>query len=287
MVHIIDGKQIAKELRENIFREVVTLKETWNIIPGLATVLVSNDPASQVYVNMKKKFAKEVGMNSFQYNYTEKIPSTTELLFDIKGILKREDVHGLLVQLPLPDSINETLILNAIDPEKDVDGFHPINVGKLVTGQDCLVSCTPQGCMHLIKSYQEDLTGLHAVVVGRSNIVGKPMAHLLLRENCTVTIAHSKTENLKQICQSADILVAAIGQPEFIRGNWIKKGAIVVDVGINRTKKDKLVGDVQFKKAKRRAAAITPVPGGVGPMTIACLLQNTLQVAKNEILKGK
>ena len=231
MVHIIDGKQLAKELRENIFREVVALKETWGIVPGLATVLVGDDPASKVYVNSKKKFATEVGMNSFQYNYTEKIPSTTELLYDIKGILKREDVHGILVQLPLPDSIDETLILNSIGPEKDVDGFHPINVGKLVTGQDGFVSCTPQGCMHLIKSYQEDLTGLHAVVVGRSNIVGKPMAHLLLQENCTVTIAHSKTENLKKICQSADILVAAIGQPEFIRGNWVKKGAIVIDVG--------------------------------------------------------
>lgn len=282
MVYIIDGKQLAKELRENITKEVTEFKQLWDFVPGLATVLVSDDPASKVYVNMKKKFAKEVGMNSFQYNYMNKIPSTTELLFDIKGILKRDDVHGVLVQLPLPDSIDETLILNEINPEKDVDGFHPINVGKLVIGQDGFVPCTPLGCIRLIKSYKEDLTGLHAVIVGRSNIVGKPIAHLLLQENCTITIAHSRTKNLKQVCRSADILIAAVGQPEFIRGNWIKKGAIIIDVGINRVK-DKLVGDVHFKTVSERAGAITPVPGGVGPMTIACLLQNTLQAAKNSL----
>ena len=283
MTIIIDGKARAAALRKQVSLETAELQEQKDITPGLAVVIVGEDPASQVYVRNKGRQAKEVGFRS----YTHTLPETTsgeELLALIELLNSDEDVHGILVQLPLPDHINEQVVINSISPDKDVDGFHTINVGRLAIGEEGFVPCTPLGCTMLIKSCVDNLSGLNAVIVGRSNIVGKPMASLLLQENCTVTIAHSRTKNLPDVCRQADILVAAVGRPELIKGDWVKPGAIVIDVGINRVTtaegKTRLIGDVEFEAASQRAGHITPVPGGVGPMTIACLLANTLSSAK-------
>ena len=279
---IIDGKAFAGKLRENIAEKVALLKSEHNLIPGLAVVLVGEDPASQVYVRNKGKQTIEAGMLSFEH----KLHDTTtqeELLDLIDKLNKDEQVHGILVQLPLPKQIDSNAVINFISPEKDVDGFHLVNVGRLTTGQDGLVPCTPLGCLMLLKNHIDSLSGMHAVIVGRSNIVGKPMASLLLGESCTVTVAHSRTKDIVDVCRGADILVAAVGQAEMIKGEWLKPGAVVIDVGINRVDaqsgKTRLVGDVDFTSAEKVAGAITPVPGGVGPMTIACLLRNTVQAA--------
>jgi methylenetetrahydrofolate dehydrogenase (NADP+)/methenyltetrahydrofolate cyclohydrolase len=277
---IIDGKAFAAELRQDIARKTAILLEKHALTPGLAVVLVGEDPASEVYVRNKGKQTLEAGMASFEY----KLPADTSeaaLIAKVKELNTNAKVHGILVQLPLPSHINEHAVIEAIAPEKDVDGFHVINTGRLATGQEAMVPCTPLGCIMLLKDTLGDLSGLKALVIGRSNIVGKPMAALLLAESCTVTIAHSRTKNLEAECKQADIIVAAVGKPEFVKGAWIKPGATVIDVGINRiadpaTGKSQLVGDVEFTSASERAGAITPVPGGVGPMTIACLLHNTL-----------
>lgn len=280
---IIDGKAFAENLRKKITSQVATLKSKHGITPGLAVVLVGEDPASQVYVRNKGKQTTECGMNSYEF----KMPANTtqaQLVKKVKELNKDKNVHGILVQLPLPKSINENVIINTITPEKDVDGFHVINIGKLVTGQeDGMVPCTPSGCLMLVKDTIGNLTGKHAIVIGRSNIVGKPMAQLLLRENCTVTMAHSRTKDLEAECRRADIVVSAVGVEEMVRGEWIRPGAVVIDVGINRVQMSdgsfKLAGDVCFEEVSKVASAITPVPGGVGPMTIACLLNNTLKAA--------
>ncbi len=276
---IIDGKGIAARLRAEVAVAVKTLQQSRSVTPGLAVVLVGDDPASRIYVKNKGQQAAEAGMNSFIHE----LPATAtqqQLLALVKGLNADASVNAILVQLPLPAHIDGDAVLMALDPRKDVDGFHPLNVGGLVTGQDCLVPCTPLGCLILLKSRLQKLAGLRALVIGRSNIVGKPVAQLLLRENCTVTMAHSQTRNLDEECRRADIVVAAVGKPRMVRGEWIKPGAIVIDVGINRVPtadgKSRLVGDVDFESAVRVAGAITPVPGGVGPMTIACLLKNTL-----------
>jgi methylenetetrahydrofolate dehydrogenase (NADP+)/methenyltetrahydrofolate cyclohydrolase len=279
---IIDGNALAEKLRSEIMRDVALFKVHHEVTPGLAVVLVGENPASQVYVGKKKQMTIEVGMNSFDYI----LPSTVtenDLLKLIGQLNHDPKVDGILVQLPLPAHISEKQIIDAIDPDKDVDGFSTINVGRLHTGGDGFVPCTPLGCLMMLKHFVGDLTGKHAVVIGRSNIVGKPMAALLLKESCTVTIAHSKTKNIQEITKQADILVAAIGKPKMVKADWIKKGAVVIDVGINRIQidgKNKLVGDCDYNDLLPLASAITPVPGGVGPMTIACLLQNTLQAAK-------
>ena len=280
--YIIDGKAFAAKLREKVAIQAAALKSQHNITPGLAVVLVGNDPASEIYVRNKHKQCEEAGMKSIEV----KLPAHTEerdLLLQVQNLNLHNEVHGILVQLPLPKQIDEERVINTINPMKDVDGFHIYNAGKLMTGQDGLVPCTPYGCLLMLKDYLKDLSGKHAVVIGRSNIVGKPMAQLLLRENCTVTIAHSRTQDLPSVVRSADIVVAAVGKPEMVRGDWIKKGAVVIDVGINRIPtadgKGKLVGDVAFDEVKEIASAITPVPGGVGPMTIACLLANTVKAA--------
>lgn len=275
----IDGKAFAQKLREKIAKETRLLKEAHGITPGLAVVLVGDDPASQVYVKNKNKSTIEVGMNSFEHRLPEET-SEADLLKLIDQLNGDPSVHGILCQLPLPSHLNEELVINAILPQKDVDGFHISNVGLLGTGQRSMVPCTPLGCLMLLRDHFGSLSGQHAVVVGRSNIVGKPMAQLLLNDNATVTIVHSRTKNIEAICASADILVAAVGRPEMIDDTWLKPGAVVIDVGINRIEKPeggtKLVGDCHFERASSVAAAITPVPGGVGPMTIACLLANTL-----------
>jgi methylenetetrahydrofolate dehydrogenase (NADP+)/methenyltetrahydrofolate cyclohydrolase len=282
MTTIINGKSIAQDLRASLATSVAELKAQHGLVPGLAVVLVGEDPASQVYVRNKARQTVEVGMNSFEH----KLPAdTTEvaLLGLIEQLNADETVHGILVQLPLPDHIEESRIINAVSHDKDVDGFHLVNVGRLNTDGAGVVPCTPLGCLMMLKATLGDLSGKNAVIVGRSNIVGKPMAALLLKENCTVTIAHSRTQNLESLCQTADILVAAVGRPQMVSANWIKPGAAVIDVGINRIEengKSRLVGDVDFDSAAEVAGAITPVPGGVGPMTIACLLHNTLQQAK-------
>ncbi|MGD9917278.1 MAG: bifunctional methylenetetrahydrofolate dehydrogenase/methenyltetrahydrofolate cyclohydrolase FolD [Paenirhodobacter sp.] len=274
---IIDGKAFAAKVRAQVAEHVARLKGQ-GITPGLAVVLVGEDPASEVYVRNKGKQTVEVGMNSFEH----KLPAETseaELLALIARLNADPAVHGILVQLPLPGHLNSDLVINAIDPAKDVDGFHISNVGLLGTGQKAMVPCTPLGCLMMLRDHLGSLSGLNAVVVGRSNIVGKPMAQLLLGDSCTVTIAHSRTKDLGAVCRGADILVAAVGRPEMIPGDWVKPGATVIDVGINRIERDgkkKLVGDVDFASAVEVAGAITPVPGGVGPMTIACLLANTL-----------
>jgi methylenetetrahydrofolate dehydrogenase (NADP+) / methenyltetrahydrofolate cyclohydrolase len=272
MADIINGKAFAADLRRQIKDDVSKLPSQ----PGLAVVLVGEDPASQVYVKSKIRHTEEVGMCSIEH----KLPAETseqKLLALVEKLNQDPKVHGILVQLPLPDHINSNKVIQTISPHKDVDGFHVINAGNLVTGQNGFVPCTPLGCMIMLKSYVGgDLSGKTAVVVGRSNIVGKPIAHLLLQENCTVTIAHSKTKNIEQVCRNADILIAAAGRAKMIKGSWIKSGAIVIDVGINRLATGELVGDVDFDEAITVAKAITPVPGGVGPMTIACLLKNTL-----------
>ena len=280
--HIIDGKSIAATLRATIAGRVAALKAARGITPGLAVVLVGEDPASQVYVRNKATQTRDAGMNSFEHKLAA-TATEVELLTIVAQFNARADVHGILVQLPLPPQINAEAVLRAIDPAKDVDGFHPVNVGRLSIGEPCLTPCTPTGAVLLAKSVQPDLAGLEAVVVGRSTIVGKPVAQLLLRENCTVTIAHSRTRNLPAVIARADLVIAAIGRPQMIRGAWLKPGVIVIDVGINRVPaagdKTKLVGDVAYDEAITVARAITPVPGGVGPMTIACLLQNTLDAA--------
>ena len=279
---IIDGKAIAAELRAKVAGEVARLKHDHGITPGLAVVLVGADPASEVYVRSKSKAVIEAGMAPCDH----KLPATAseqELLALVAKLNADPAVSGILVQLPLPPQIDAQKVIASIDPMKDVDGFHPINIGRLSSGLPALTPCTPAGCVMLAKSVSASLAGLDAVVIGRSNIVGKPVAQLLLAENATVTIAHSKTKDLPALCRCADILVAAIGKAEFVRGDWIKPGAIVIDVGINRVAgeggKAKIVGDVAFDEAKAVARAITPVPGGVGPMTIACLMLNTVRAA--------
>ena len=281
---IIDGKVFAEKLRNRGADQVKELKNDHNLTPGLAVVLVGEDPASQIYVRSKNKMTVEAGMKSFEHRLPVET-SQKELLTLIEGLNSDPDVHGILVQLPLPDQIDEQAVLAKIDPAKDVDGFHIYNAGKLATGSPGLVPCTPLGCLMMIKDQLgDDLSGKRALVIGRSNIVGKPMAALLLREHCTVTIAHSRTEDLPGEARRADILVAAVGRANMVKGDWIKDGAIVIDVGMNRLPpneegKSKLAGDVDFEEAKIVAGAITPVPGGVGPMTIACLLQNTVTAA--------
>ena len=292
MTHIIDGKKISENLREKLKNEIYDLKKKHKISPGLAVVQVGNVAASSVYVKAKTKSAKEVGIEVFDYHIDENT-SQSNLLELIKSLNNLENVNGILVQLPLPNHINEDTVLNSIDPNKDADGFHPLNVGKLSISshndERLLIPCTPYGCLLMLKDLGIKLSGKNAVVIGRSNIVGKPMAQLLIKESCTVTIAHSKTEDLEKLCRSADILIAAVGKPQMIKGNWVKKGAVVIDVGINRIEidkngktKTKLVGDVMYSEAEKNASAITPVPGGVGPMTIACLLRNTIISFKNK-----
>jgi methylenetetrahydrofolate dehydrogenase (NADP+) / methenyltetrahydrofolate cyclohydrolase len=275
----IDGRAFAARLRRRVEAHVADLKTAHGVVPGLAVVLVGEDPASQVYVRNKVRQTVETGMASFEHQLPAET-SEIELLALIARLNADPAVHGILVQLPLPKQIDEAAAIGAIVPEKDVDGFHPINVGRLATGQDAMVPCTPLGCLMLLRDRLGDLSGLDAVVVGRSNIVGKPMAQLLLRENCTVTMAHSRTRGIEALCAGADILVVAMGRPRTVGANWIKPGATVIDVGINRIEmpdgKARLVGDVDFDEAAEVAGAITPVPGGVGPMTIACLLANTV-----------
>ena len=282
---IIDGKAFAQKLRSRITTAIEVIKKQYNSTPGLAVVLVGEDPASEVYVRNKKKQTIECGMTSFEHKLTNEV-SQTELLDLIQKLNADDRVDGILVQLPLPEHIDPQAVLDAINPEKDVDGFHVVNAGKLATGGDALVPCTPLGCLLMLKDYFGDLSGKNAVVVGRSNIVGKPMAALLTRESCTVTIAHSRTKDLPSVCKSADILIAAVGKAEMVRGDWVNNETVVIDVGINRIPapergegKMRLVGDVNFEEVKQNAKAITPVPGGVGPMTIAVLLRNTIQAA--------
>ena len=276
---IIDGKSFASKLRTMISKKVAELKSLNDVVPGLAVVLVGEDPASQVYVRSKGKQTREVGMKSVEHKLDINT-SEEELLKLIDNLNQDNSIHGILVQLPLPKHFDESLVINRIAPEKDVDGFHVANVGLLGTGQKSMVPCTPLGCLMMLRDYHGSLSGKNAVVVGRSNIVGKPMAQLLLNDSCTVTIAHSRTEDLKEVVKRADIVVAAVGRPEMVDGSWIKPGATVIDVGINRievsNEKTKLVGDVDYESCIKVAGAVTPVPGGVGPMTIACLLANTV-----------
>lgn len=280
---IIDGKAFAAGLRTRIGAQVAKLKREHGITPGLAVVLVGENPASQVYVRNKNKQTMEAGMNSFEHHPPDTI-SGSELVALVQELNQDPKVNGILVQLPLPEQISSQAVIASIDPAKDVDGFHTTNAGLLAVGAPGMVPCTPLGCMMLIKDVLgDDISGLRALVLGRSNIVGKPMANLLLAESCTVTIAHSRTRDLPEECRRADILVAAVGRPQMVKGDWVKAGATVIDVGINRIEtedgKTRLVGDVDFEAARAVAGAITPVPGGVGPMTIACLLQNTLTAA--------
>lgn len=288
---IIDGKQIAAQLRLDTKELVTKYISAYNKIPTLAVVLVGEDPASQVYVKTKTKMAKEIGMN-VEDHFLETTVSESELLDVIKKLNSNEEVNGILVQLPLPDSIDSRVIIDSIDPAKDADGFHAINVGRNSIGGDLLnktfTPCTPLGCYLMLKQHIPDLKGMHAVIIGRSNIVGKPMAQLLLEESCTVSIVHSKTKNIEEITRQGDIVVAAVGRPLMVKKEWIKPGAVVIDVGINRVDntenpgKTKLVGDVDYEDVIEVASAITPVPGGVGPMTIACLLKNTVDAANRQ-----
>src|SRR4051794_5694950 len=279
---IIDGREIAAGLRAKIAAEVARLSSAHGLTPGIAVVLVGEDPASQVYVRTKSKAVAEAGMRAVDRKFPAET-SEADLLRVIASLNTDEDVHGILVQLPLPKHIDAQKVIAALDPAKDVDGFHPVNVGRLSSGLPALVPCTPLGCVMLAKTVHASLEGMEVVVAGRSNIVGKPVMQLLLAENATVTIAHSRTRDLPSVCRRADLLVAAIGRPEMVRGGWIKPGATVIDVGINRVAgadgKPRIVGDVAFAEAAEIAGAITPVPGGVGPMTIACLLLNTLRAA--------
>jgi methylenetetrahydrofolate dehydrogenase (NADP+)/methenyltetrahydrofolate cyclohydrolase len=275
---IIDGKKEAQLLRDEIKKEIESLKSKNNKVPGLTVILIGDFVPSQIYVKNKERNAKEVGINSDIIRYAKDV-SEQEVLKKIKELNNNEAVSGILVQLPLPPQINKEKIINAINPLKDVDGFHPINVGNLSSGYNATVPCTPLGCLLLIKKIEPNLSGKHAIIIGRSNLNGKPMAQLLLKENCTVTIVHSKTKDLKTECLKADILVAAVGVPNLVKSDWVKKDSIVIDVGINKVG-DKIVGDVEFETVKEKAKAITPVPGGVGPMTIACLLKNTLECFK-------
>jgi len=275
---LIDGKKVAAELREKLRQDVLKLKSKHNKVPGLTVVLIGDMAPSQIYVRMKEKAANEVGLKSEVIRYPETVEEKT-LLDKIEELNKDDSVSGILVQLPLPKHIDKQKVIETILPEKDVDGFHPMNVGNLSSGYESLVPCTPLGCYLLIKKIEPNLSGKKAVVVGRSNLNGKPMTQLLLKENCTVTITHSRTKNLKAECLEADIIVAAVGSPEFVRGDWVKKDSIVIDVGINKTDKG-IVGDVAFDEVSKVAKALTPVPGGVGPMTIACLLKNTIECFK-------
>ncbi|MCY4308954.1 MAG: bifunctional methylenetetrahydrofolate dehydrogenase/methenyltetrahydrofolate cyclohydrolase FolD [Rhodobacteraceae bacterium] len=279
---IIDGKGFARRLRSRVASTIAEIRSSQGMGPGLAVILVGQDPASEVYVRNKARQTSEVGMESFKYVLDADVSEET-LLDLIDEVNRNDSIHGLLVQLPLPDHIDSDLVINSISPQKDVDGFHISNVGLLSTGQKAMVPCTPLGCKLMLLDHHGSLSGMNAVIVGRSNIVGKPMANLLLHEHCTVTVAHSRTRDLPAVCREADILVAAVGRPNFIQGSWIKPGGTVIDVGINRINnpdpaisKPKLVGDVDFDQAISVAGAITPVPGGVGPMTIACLLANTV-----------
>ena len=275
---IIDGKKIAADLRADLKKKVGELKSTYNTVPGLTVILVGEDAPSKIYVRMKEKFAIEVGINSEVIRYPADLEEKV-LLDKIKELNKNKKVSGILVQLPLPKHIDKRKVIETIDPGKDVDGFHPMNVGNLSSGYDSNIPCTPFGCSLLLKNVEKNLSGKHAVVIGRSNLNGKPMTQLLLKENCTVTITHSKTKDLKAECLRADIIIAAVGIPKLVKGDWVKKGAIVIDVGINKTDLG-LVGDVDFDAVSKVAKAITPVPGGVGPMTIACLLNNTVECFK-------
>ncbi len=279
---LIDGKKAAAELREELRKEVIELKNKHNKVPGLTVILIGDLTPSQIYVRNKEKSAKEVGLNSEVVKYPDTVEEKV-ILDKIDELNKEGSVSGILVQLPLPKHIDKQKIIEAIDPAKDVDGFHPMNVGNLSSGYESSVPCTPLGCYLLIKKIEPKLSGKKAVIVGRSNLNGKPMTQLLLKENCTVTITHSKTKDLKAECLEADILVAAVGIPELVKGDWVKKDAIVIDVGINKTDKG-IVGDVAFDEVSKSAKALTPVPGGVGPMTIACLLKNTVECFKRSQL---
>ena len=291
MAHIINGREIAQNLRNNLKKEISELKNKFGNVPGLAVIQVGNMAASSVYVKAKTKNAHEVGIEVIDHHLEESI-SEEELLKLINTLNNQNNVHGILVQLPLPKHMHEQTILDSIHPDKDADGFHPVNVGKLSIAvhndENLLIPCTPYGCLIMLKGLNIDLIGKNAVVIGRSNIVGKPMAQLLIKESCTVTIAHSKTKDLPGLCKNADIIIAAVGRPKMVKGEWVKEGAIVIDVGINRVeilkdgeKKTVLVGDVEYNEVEKKASAITPVPGGVGPMTIACLLRNTTIAYKN------
>jgi len=275
---IIDGKKEAAILREEIKNEIAKLKKKTNKVPGLTVILIGEFAPSQIYVRNKEKNSKEVGINSNVLKYPSDV-SEEEVLNKIEELNKDKNISGILVQLPLPDQINKEKVINAIDPLKDVDGFNPVNVGNLASGYKAIVPCTPLGCLLLIKKVEKNLSGKHAVIIGRSNLNGKPMAQLLLKENCTVTIVHSKTKNLQNECLKADILVAAVGVPNLVKKDWVKSDAVVIDVGINKVD-NKIIGDVNFEEIKDKVRAITPVPGGVGPMTIACLLSNTLECFK-------
>jgi len=275
---IIDGKKVAADLRADLKKKVAELKSNYSAVPGLTVVLVGEDPPSKIYVKNKEKFAKEVGMNSEVIRYPENVEEKV-VLNKIKELNNNNKVSGILVQLPLPKHIDKRKVVETILPSKDVDGFHPMNVGNLSSGYDSNIPCTPLGCYLLLKKVEKNLNGKHAVVIGRSNLNGKPMTQLLLKENCTVTITHSKTRDLKAECSRADIVIAAVGRPKLVKGDWIKKGAIVIDVGINKTEKG-IVGDVAFDEISKIAGALTPVPGGVGPMTIVCLLKNTVECFK-------
>ena len=275
---IIDGKKEAAALRDEIKKEIESIKLKTNKVPGLTVILIGDFAPSEIYVRNKEKNSKEVGIKSNVIKYLKDV-TEKEVLNKIEELNNNKEVSGILVQLPLPDHISKEKIINSIDPAKDVDGFHPTNVGNLSSGYKATVPCTPLGCLLLIKKIEPNLSGKHAVIIGRSNLNGKPMAQLLLKENCTVTIVHSKTKNLKDECQKADILVAAVGVANLVKGDWVKKDSIIIDVGINKIG-DKIVGDVQFDEVKDKVKAITPVPGGVGPMTIACLLKNTLECFK-------
>tara|TARA_B100001079_G_scaffold138846_1_gene118994 strand:+ start:184 stop:1071 length:888 start_codon:yes stop_codon:yes gene_type:complete len=295
MTHIINGREIAQNLRNNIKKEISELKNKFGSVPGLAVIQVGNIAASSVYVKAKTKNAQEVGIEVIDHHLEGSV-SEEELLKLINTLNNQNNVHGILVQLPLPKHMHEQTILDSIRPDKDADGFHPVNVGKLSIAthndENLLIPCTPYGCLIMLKGLNIDLIGKNAVVIGRSNIVGKPMAQLLIKESCTVTIAHSKTKDLPGLCKNADIIIAAVGKPKMVKGEWVKEGAVVIDVGINRVemlkngeKKTVLVGDVEYNEVKKKASAITPVPGGVGPMTIACLLRNTTIAFKNSFLK--
>ena len=280
---IIDGKKIAKDLRQNLKNEIQNLKN--NVKPYLVVILIGNNIASQIYVKNKEKSASEVGIKSkvieLEANISEK-----DLIKKIEYLNLNINVHGILVQLPLPKHIDERKIISKINPIKDVDGFHPVNVGNLSSGNDAMIPCTPLGCYLLLKNTIQNLSGKNVVIIGRSNINGKPMAQLLLKENCTVTVTHSKTKNIEKICKHADIIVVAVGKPKMINKNWVNKNSVVIDVGINRIEENgskKIVGDADFENIKNEVFAITPVPGGVGPMTIACLLKNTLKAYKNQV----
>ena len=294
MTTLINGKEVAQNLRNELKKEIDILRTKTGKVPGLAVVQVGNVAASSVYVKSKTKSAKEVGIEVFDHHLPDEI-TQEDLLKLVNTLNNQYNVNGILVQLPLPKHINEQAILDSIHPDKDADGFHPLNVGKLSIASDndesLLVPCTPYGCLIMLKGLGIDLSGKNAVVIGRSNIVGKPMAQLLLKESCTVTIAHSRTRDIKGICKNADIIIATVGKPKMIKGDWVKKDAIVIDVGINRIEinkngevKNKLVGDVDFDEVSKNTSAITPVPGGVGPMTIACLLRNTTIAFKNKEL---